>query len=221
SFIEMGATFSLHGGSTGIPGTSTTSGATNEERFYDIDQGYTFNVAEFSIRRDPDEKFPLGMGLVLTAGQDSEKNHSIGIFRSESDTFPFTNTSWFDIQEVYLSARAPIAQGPVLRVGKFLSRLGTERIESPNNLNYRRGFLFFFASPLTATGFVLSYTFNDWLSAQGGLVLGWDRSNFANAGPSGTGQIAVTPAKDLPLALNFIVGPERSGDKNPIRRVLD
>src|SRR5438067_6499099 len=40
SYIEMGATFNLHGGSTGIPG-STSTGATNTLRYYDIGQGYT------------------------------------------------------------------------------------------------------------------------------------------------------------------------------------
>ncbi len=35
AFIEQGATFSLHGGSTGIPG-QTSSGYTNELRYYDI-----------------------------------------------------------------------------------------------------------------------------------------------------------------------------------------
>ena len=78
SYIEMGATFNLHGGSKGVPG-ATSDGWTNTLRLYDIDQGYTFNMAEFSIKRDPDEAFPFGMGLVLTAGQDSQKNHSIGI----------------------------------------------------------------------------------------------------------------------------------------------
>ena len=69
SFIEMGATFNLNGGSKGVPG-STSDGWTNTLRLYDINQGYTFNMAEFSIKRDPDEAFPFGMGLVLTAGQD-------------------------------------------------------------------------------------------------------------------------------------------------------
>ena len=52
-------------------------------------------------------------------------------------------------------------------------------------------------------------------------MLGWDRSNTQNSGPSGTGQISVTPIKDLSTALNFIVGPEISGDKNPVRWVVD
>ena len=68
SFVEMGATFNLNGGSEGVPG-STSNGWTNTLRLYDIYQGYTFNMAEFSIKRDPDEAFPFGMGLVLTAGR--------------------------------------------------------------------------------------------------------------------------------------------------------
>ena len=220
SYIEMGATFNLNGGSEGVPG-ATSNGWTSSLRFYDIDQGYTFNMAELSIKRDPDEAFPFGMGLVLTAGQDAQKNHSIGILRDDNDAFPFRNTPWFDLQELYISARIPIGNGPVVKLGKFVSLLGYEVIESPLNLNYSRDYLFNLASPQTTTGGTLSYTFTDWLSAQAGLVLGWDRSNTDNAGPSGTGQIAVTPAKDLSTALNFIVGPEISGDKNPVRWVID
>jgi len=173
SYIEMGATFNLNGGSEGVPG-STSNGWTNTLRFYDIDQGYTFNMAEFSIKRDPDEAFPFGMGLVLTAGQDSQKNHSIGILRDDNDAFPFRNTPWFDLQEAYISARIPIGNGPVVKVGKFVTLLGYEVIESPLNLNYSRGYLFSLAIPFTTTGGLVSYSFTDWLSAQAGLVLGWD-----------------------------------------------
>src|SRR6185503_2303419 len=220
SFIEMGATFNLNGGSKGVPG-STSDGWTNTLRLYDIDQGYTFNMAEFSIKRDPDEAFPFGVGLVLTAGQDSQKNHSIGILRDDNDAFPFRNTPRFDVEEAYISARIPIGNGPVVKVGKFVTLLGYEVIESPSNLNYSRGYLFTLAIPFTTTGGLVSYSFTDQLSAQAGLVLGWDRSNTDNVGPSGTGQIAFTPTKDLSTALNFIVGPEISGDKNPIRWVVD
>jgi hypothetical protein len=220
SYIEMGATFNLNGGSEGVPG-ATSNGWTNSLRFYDIDQGYTFNMAELSVKRDPDEAFPFGMGLVLTAGQDAQKNHSIGILRGDDDAFPFRNTPWFDLQEAYISARIPLGNGPVLKVGKFVSLLGYEVIESPLNLNYSRDYLFNLASPQTTTGGMLSYTFTDWLGAQAGLVLGWDRSKTDNVGPSGTGQISVTPTKDLSAALSFIAGPEISGDKNPVRWAID
>lgn len=220
AFIEQGATFSLSGGSRGIPG-QTAGGYTNELRLYDIYQGYTFDMAEFSIKRDPDAAFPFGMGLVLTVGQDSQKNHSIGILRNNTDAFPFRNTPWFDLQEAYISGRVPIGEGPVVKVGKFVGLLGYEVIEGPSNLNYSRGFLYSFAVPFTTTGVMGSYNLTDWFSVQAGVILGWDRSNTDNSGPSGTGQFAVTPVKDLPLALNYIVGPEISGNKNPIRWVLD
>ena len=87
------------------------------------------------------------MGLVLTAGQDSQKNHSIGILRDDDDAFPFRNTPKFDMQEAYISARIPIGNGPVLKVGKFVTLLGYEVIESPLNLNYSRGYLFSLAHP--------------------------------------------------------------------------
>ena len=34
--------------------------ATNELRFYDYDEGYTFNMAEFSIKKDPSERYWFG-----------------------------------------------------------------------------------------------------------------------------------------------------------------
>jgi len=220
SYVEMGGTFNLHGGGKGVP-NSTSGNFTNDLRYYDINQGYTFNMAEFSIKRDADEAFPFGMGLVLTGGNDSQKNHSIGILRNETDTFPFRNTPWFDVEEAYITGRVPIGNGPQLKVGKFVALEGYEVIESPNNLNYSRGFLFGLAVPFTNTGVLASYSFTDWLSAQAGVVLGWDRSNLTNVGPSGTGQISVTPIKDLPIAFNFIVGPEVSGNQNPIRMLYD
>src|SRR5262245_24810503 len=220
SYVEMGGTFNLNGVSRGVP-NSTSSGHVNQFRYYDIYDNYTFNMAEFSIKRDPDEKFPFGMGLVLTAGEDAQKNHSIGMLRTEEDVFPFRNTPWFDVQEAYLSARIPVGTGPVLKVGKFATLVGYEVMEGPNNLNYSRDFLFSLATPFTHTGVLASYGFTSWLSAQAGLVLGWDRANIENGGPSGTGQISVTPSKELTTALNFVVGPEKSGDRNPIRWIID
>ena len=163
----MGGTINLHGQSTGIPG-STSTGNTNLLRLYDIYDGYNFNMAEFSIKRDPNEAFPFGMGLVLTSGLDAQKNHSIGIFRDDNDVFPFRNTPVFDIQEAYISARIPLLDGPVVKVGKFVTLLGSEVIESPNNLNYSRGYLFTLAIPLTTTGGLVSYQFTDWLRRRRG-----------------------------------------------------
>jgi len=64
---------------------TTGRGDVNELRFYDHDNGYTFNAAELSLKKDPSERYRLGYGVVVTAGLDSQKNHSLGIFRDRDD----------------------------------------------------------------------------------------------------------------------------------------
>jgi len=200
--------------------TGSGRDATNELRFYDFDEGYTFNMAEFSVKKDPSEKYPFGFGLVVTAGLDPQKNHAIGIFRDDNDAFPFRNTAKFDLQEAYVSGTAPVGSGLTLKVGKWVTLLGYEVIESPNNLNFSRSFLFEFAIPLTHVGALASYPVTDWLSVSAGPVVGWDVANDNNDKLSYTGQVAVTPLKDLTTNLQWITGPEQfnNGER---RTVLD
>jgi putative OmpL-like beta-barrel porin-2 len=113
----------------------------NELRFYDFDAGYSFNMAEFSIKKDTSDRYPFGYGLVVTGGLDSQKNHAIGICRDKNDNFPFRNTSKFDLQEAYGSYKIPVGSGLTLKAGKFVTLLGYEVIESPLNLNFSRSFL--------------------------------------------------------------------------------
>src|SRR5262245_65691674 len=68
AYIENSYTFNL---------TGAGRGGTNELRYYDFDEGYTFNIAEFSIKKDPSERYWWGYGVVVTAGIDSQKNHTL------------------------------------------------------------------------------------------------------------------------------------------------
>ena len=212
AYIENSYTFNL---------TGAGRGGTNELRFYDYNEGYTFNIAEFSIKKDPSEKYWWGYGLVVTAGLDSQKNHSLGIFRGIDDTFAFRNTKKYDLQEAYVSAMLPIGSGLTLKGGKFVTLLGYEVIESPNNLNFSRGYLFAFAIPLTNTGGLLSYAFSEQFNLTAGVVLGWDNSRNNTDAVSCTVQFATTPIKDLTANLNWFVGPEQNNNNDNQRVVLD
>ena len=139
----------------------------------------------------------------------SQKNHSFGIFRDETTRFRSGNTEKFDLQEAYVSGLVPVGSGLTLKAGKFVTLLGYEVIESPNNLNFSRGYLFRLAIPLTHTGGLASYTFTDWFNMTAGVVLGWDDSKNVNDSVSYTGQFAFTPLKDFTANLNWIVGPEQ------------
>src|SRR5437870_1074276 len=174
----------------------------NELRFYDNEDRWTFNIAEFSIKKDPSERYPFGYGLVLTAGipgtsNDSQKNHALGIFRGDSDSYPFRNTANPDLQEAYGSYQIPIGEGHTVKAGKFVTLLGYEVIESPNNLNFSRSFLFSFAIPLTHVGALLSYAPLPWLSLTAGPGVGWGVARGNNSRLSGMGQVAGSAVKDL------------------------
>ena len=192
----------------------------NELRLYDFDAGWSFNMAELAVKKEPSEKYPFGVGLVVTAGLDAQKNHALGIFRDGDDQFPFRNTRKYDLQEAYGSYKIPVGSGLTLKAGKFVTLLGYEVIESPNNLNFSRSFLYGFAIPLTHVGALASYSFTDWLSVTAGPVVGWDVADDTNDKLSWTGQVATVPLKDLSANFNWITGPEQAG-QGERRTVLD
>ena len=102
AYLEQSFTWNLSGASRG---------GVNDLRVYDYYEGFTFNIAEFSIKKDPSERYPFGFGLVVTAGQDSQKNHSLGIFRDEDDEFPFRNTPTSTSRKPISRSRSRWARG--------------------------------------------------------------------------------------------------------------
>ena len=212
AYLEMSYTWNLGGASRG---------GVNELRVYDNIEGFTFNLAEFSVKKDPSERYPFGFGLVLTLGQDAQKNHSLGIFRGEDDESPFRNTSHFDLQEAYLSVRIPVGTGLILKAGKWVSLLGYEVIESPNNLNFSPGYLFNFAGPFTNTGVSATYSIADWITVVAAVTTGSDTSADNNDRPTYGGGFQLTPGKDLTFTVGTLVGPEQNDNNTHIRWVLD
>ena len=201
--------------------TGAGRGSVNELRVYDDREGFTFNMAELSVKKDPTERYPFGFGLVVTGGQDAQKNHSLGLFRDEDDQFPFRNTPLFDLQEAYGSVRIPLGAGIIVKVGKWVSLLGYEVIESPSNLNFSRGVLFNLAGPSTHTGGLVSYAVTDWLTGQVGVVTGSDTSEDNNTAPSVTGGFVLQPLKELAVNVVALVGPEQNDNDAHQRWILD
>ena len=81
-----------------------------------------------------------------------------------------------------------------MQAGRFVTLLGEEIIPTyqSQNFNETRSLLFTLGEPLTHTGIRASYTFNDYVSATGGLNNGWDSgTGLNNGGPSYEGEIIV------------------------------
>jgi hypothetical protein len=186
-------------------------GGVNELRFYDHAGGYTFNAAEMSVKKDPSERYRLGYGAVITAGIDSQKNHSLGIFRDADDGAPlYRNTEKFDLVEAYASYLIPLGSGLTIKAGKWATLIGYEVYESPKNLNFSRSFLYTLGTPYTNTGALATYQFAQWFAATVGLTMGWDNSDNNNGYVRPTGSFAFTPIDKLSATVNFLVGPEQN-----------
>src|SRR5438477_3230393 len=189
----------------------TGRGNVNELRFYDHDNGYTFNAAEFNIKKDPSERYRLGWGVVITGGMDSQKNHSLGIFRDSDDGGPFfRNTAKYDLAEAYLSYLVPVGEGLTLKAGKWATLIGYEVYESPKNLNFSRSFLYTLGTPYFHTGLLATYPVTKWFSVTAGFTNGWDNADNNNGHLRPTGNFAFTPTDKLSATVSWFVGPEQN-----------
>ena len=182
----------------------------NDLRFYDHDADYSWNALELSFKKDPSERYPWGFGVVTTAGMDSQKNHSLGIFRDLGDGGPyFRNTAKYDLVEAYGSVLLPLGEGLTVKAGKWATLVGYEVIENPKNLNFSRDFLYTLGTPYTHTGLLVTYPFTKWLSATLGFTNGWDNADNPNGYLKAIGSLAFTPSDKFSITTNFHVGPEQ------------
>ena len=69
------------------------------------------------------------------------------------------------LKEGYFSYLAPVGKGLQVDVGKFVTPMGAEVIESKDNWNYSRSLLFTWAEPSVQSGLRVSYDFGDWAAS--------------------------------------------------------
>src|SRR5436309_5327290 len=107
-----------------------------------------------------------------------------------------------DLEEAYGAYKVPLGSGLTVKAGKFVTLLGYEVIESPNNLNFSRSFLFGLAIPFTHVGALLSYSPTERLTVTAGPVVGWDVAKDNNdwGGSRGTGPTTGRSSCEPPCA---------------------
>jgi len=192
------------------PATTATVG----RAFDNESHGFTPHAFELVLEKPITDVMPLGFRTDLFFGDDAEIIHSTGLGAGGSPT------DSFDLQQLYITARSPI-EGLEFKVGKFVTLLGAEVIESPANWNYSRSLLFFNAIPFTHTGALATYPLGEWGSTTFGVVNGWDIVDDNNKAKSLLGNLTLTPLEDLTLSFNGITGAERAGDSRNKRTVFD
>lgn len=189
------------------PATTANTGRT----FDTESNGFTPHAFELVLEKSITDQMPLGFRADLFHGDDASVIKAAGLGVAGED---------LDVQQAYITAKAPIGEGIDFKVGKFVTLLGAEVIESPANWNFSRSYMFGFSIPFTHTGVLASYPIGEWGSATMGVVNGWDIVDDNNKAKSLIGNITLTPIEDVTLSINGITGAERAGDSRNKRTVL-
>ena len=125
---------------------------------------------------------------------------------------PFTKGGFFSqyLKEGYFSYLAPVGKGLQVDVGKFVTPMGAEVIESKDNWNYSRGLLFTYAIPFFHFGARAKYNFNDKYNVTGFVVNGWNNIVDQNSGKTYGFSFVGNPTKKVSYTINYLAGPEGS-----------
>lgn len=90
------------------------------------------------------------------------------------------NDVWtaFAMPQAYAEVFLPVGNGAAMTFGRVWSPIGFEGVPAPDRFFLSATNLFMFAEPSTHTGVNVKYPLNEQWTVQGGVVQGWDVSDF-------------------------------------------
>lgn len=185
----------------------------NQLRNFDLyNDQFSFSLFELVIQRNPD---PFGFRVDLDFGPTTDLVHATEPVLGGGGAAPEGTEVYKHIQQAYLTWK-PSSMWTI-DVGKVVTHMGFEVIESKDNWNYSRGLLFAWAIPYYHSGLRISHTHeNFWIN--GYVYNGWNNVVEDNAGKTFGATLGLTPFKGLTIIQNWIGGPEPAGES---RQVLD
>jgi len=181
------------------------NGVDPDLRTFDVaHNAFSLSLAELALERMPTPQSRVGGRIDLTFGATAD------IVGSAEPGGATGREAYKHIQQAYISALA--ADNLVLDVGKFVTPIGAEVIESQDNWNYTRSILFGFAIPFYHTGVRATYVASDRLSLSGYLVNGWNNTLETNSDKTFAASAAFTPNEQVSWVANFMAGNEDDVD---------
>jgi hypothetical protein len=156
----------------GVAGSSNrNSGRVFDNQF----DAFALNAFKLTIEKDKDSsKYPAGFRVDTIIGEDAtvlKAAKGAGALNFDSDLY---------LEQAYVNLGIPLGNGIDVKVGKMVTLVGYEPIESPANWQFSRSDAFALA-PLTQTGITLGYKWNDWITTTVGAVNGFDSLTGAAA----------------------------------------
>jgi Putative beta-barrel porin-2, OmpL-like. bbp2 len=173
---------------------------------------FSFNLAELALERRPTTQGRLGFRMDFNVGPATDMVHAAE---------PGGQGQFRNLQQGYVSYLAPLGRGLQIDVGKMVTPLGAEVIETKDNWNYSRSLLFALAIPYYHMGARLTYAFDDRFAIAGLIVNGWNNVVENNDRKSFGVQATFKPTDKLSIVQGYMVGPEQPDDDEDVRQVSD
>ena len=146
----------------------------------------------------------FGFRARLNFGMDAR------VTRARTNFAPGTSNNELDFQEVYGEYIVPVGNGLKIQAGKINTLIGYEVINSFENPNFSRSFMFGLGQAFTTTGVRMTYTFNPIVTASIGVINGWDNVVDNNRGKSFEWLVALTPHEKIGVSFYGSYGAEQS-----------
>jgi len=181
-------------------------------RAFDVrHNAFSLQLAKLTLQKANSKDDPLGFRVDLGLGETVDRIISGGD-SSRSDATKH-------VMQAYASYVAPIGSGLTIDFGKMFTPIGLEVIETKDNFNYSRSFLFGLG-PYYHTGFRAKYSFNDKVALSGFLFNGWDNTfenniDTENAGKTLGFQLGLTPSKKFAITGTYLAVPEPAVSFDP------
>ncbi len=184
------------------------AGANLAGRAFDIkNDAFALSLAEVTINKPTTDASPFGLTATLTFGKSADLVHLYEPGGAVTHAL-YNDAATKYVQQLYgtyvLSGTTPVT----VDLGKFVTHMGYEVIESSSNDSYSRSFLFTYAIPLYHAGLRLTAPIGKGLTGQLLLVNGWNDIEDDNGGKSIGAQLNYKPSDKLNVLLNYLGGNE-------------
>ena len=183
----------------------------------DLNQGHIFDtdansfmphLAQLMLERPADAGGSAldraGFRARLNFGSDAR------VTRARTNFQTGTTNDELDFQELYAEYILPVGNGLKVQFGKINTLIGYEVINSFENVNFSRSFMFGTGQAFTTTGLRFTYTFNPLMTTSFGVVNGWDNIDDNNRGKTIEYLVALTPHEKFGVSWYGSYGPEQA-----------
>lgn len=193
-----------------------------EGRTFDVrDRRLSLSLVEIEIEKIP-ELGGFGFKLDVAAGETQNIIlDTIGGALGPTATKAQVNGLGRNIQHASVSYLAPLGSGLRIDLGKFVTHIGGETIETLKNWNYSHSFFYTYAIPFQDTGARFNYKWSDALYTELYVVNGWNVNRDNNSGKTWGPSVGWTPVSWLSIVASYLTGPEQNNNTSNKRNLFD